>query len=71
MGDLFYLNRGAYDHVGVYLGGDMLIHVTAPTVNGVNSSTTKEIDIGSQLSGKMFQFSSFQGFCGTEENPKY
>lgn len=49
----------------------MLIHVTAPTVNGVNSSTTKEIDIGSQLSGKMFQFSSFQGFCGTEENPKY
>lgn len=27
VGDLLYLNRGAYDHVGVYLGGDTLVHV--------------------------------------------
>lgn len=72
VGDLFYLDRLAYSHVGVYLGGDTLIHIAVATFSGVKTADLTGRTMENQLSGRMFQFSSFEAFCGTtEEHPKY
>ncbi len=64
VGDALFVDRGAYYHVGVYLGADLVIHIRFATFSGNIISKASSYALENQKAGKLFQFDTIEEFVG-------
>lgn len=66
LGDILYVRRkaGLYEHVGIFLGLELMIHVKVGVFSGYAIQDVTESAIHAQKEGKFFRFDNIANFVG-------